>query len=121
VRFPAGNLLVPGILFIVFQSSTPPLVVTPDQALDRICDLPEVRDLADRVERVSGGAVHATVYPDGPSTGHFLDFSVGESHEDHNVRWATIAIDASTGRLYAWDYGLDGYVDYEQWRKQLSR
>jgi len=125
VRFPAGNLLIPGFLFIALESApeTPPPVpsLTHAEAWERVCQLPEVRRYAERVEQVSRGEVHATIYPDSEPVGNLWDFYVGESHPDHNVRWARLMVDAFTGRLYAWDWSQDQYVAYEQWRLQEGR
>jgi hypothetical protein len=125
VRFPVGNLLVPGLLFMGLQSAPPEEpVAVPElshaEAWDRILSLPEVRLRAIYYPLASAGEVGLIVMDDGDEAPGIWVFYIGEDHPTHTVRNLTMRVSSYTGEISVWDTALDSYVELELWRKGLS-
>lgn len=122
MRFPTGNLLIPGLLFVGFQSApnegpVPVQELSFSEARDRILALPEVRQLAIFYTLTTACEVGLIVMHDWDEAPGVWVFYVGEDHPTHTVRTWTMRVSSFTGEISVWDFDADDFIPLEEWRR----
>ena len=93
--------------------------MTSDDALSRVCSLPEVVAFTTRVERLSNRSAHGMIMQEGVSTTSW-EFYVGEDHDDHLVQWNHFRVEKSSGQISVWDSISKDWVPLVQMRQTAS-
>ncbi len=127
MRIPAGNLLIPGLLFVGLQAAPneepiPVQELSWSEAWDRVIALSEVRRLSIESTWESLGACGLFVMGDGEYPPGHWNFFVGEDTPDFIHRVWTLRVSSFTGEISVLDVVGDEYVPLERWRRlTLSR
>lgn len=100
-------------------------VLTTDDALSKIFELQEFKDLAVYIESASNGQVHANLRieekPDLEAPSETLERSwhlaIAENHDTHLLTVCRVAIDVDTGRLLFYSVIEDRWLSHDEWRQ----
>jgi hypothetical protein len=103
-------------------------VLSQEEAMQALWQLPEVEQWADGVRSKSHGrtipiCIALDAPPDPASAGAPAAwvFDLAESRGSESIPWNRFRVDASTGAISVWDAGAECYLSVNLWRVRTGR
>ncbi len=110
------------------QADKPESLLTRNQAMDILWDLPEVVKWSNDVKKVSGRKVRPVCKVERTPVDCEADgekpawsFYFGESHKTHTVLWQRFKVDAVSGDVTIWNPYKGKCVSLNEWRGMFQR